>query len=189
VRDPIARAYSNHKHEVRIGHLQGKDLSFEAGLKNNPAYVEQGLYGRHLKRWLAVLSGEQIQVVRFEDVVYDPASVMKAVCDFLRIGPMPAGARLSEKSNESYLVRHDSFEAVKNVLRSTVRALGLGEAWQLLGDTGLRARYRRLNRVAPESSIGAPAPGTIENLRQLFRPDVEEFGRLTGLTLNDWLRQ
>jgi hypothetical protein len=189
VRDPIARAYSNHKHEVRIGHLQGENLSFEAGLRNNPAYVEQGLYGRHLKRWLAVLSGEQVQIVRFEDVVYDPAAVLHAVCDFLRIGPMPAGVRLSEKSNESYLVRHYSFEAVKNMLRSTVRALGLGDAWQKLGDSGLRARYRRLNRVAPESSIGAPAPETIEILRNLFRPDVEEFAQLTGLSLDDWLRQ
>lgn len=188
-RDPIARAYSNHKHEVRVGHLQGDDLSFETGLRNNPAYVEQGLYGRHLKRWLAVLPQQHMYVARFEDVVYDPVSVLQAVCGFLGIGPMPAEARLRDKSNESYLVRHGTFEVAKNALRSTVRALGLGRAWQQLGDSGLRARYRRLNRVAPESSIGAPAPETIAELRTLFQPDVEEFRKMTGLVLDDWLRQ
>ena len=127
-------------------------------------------------------------VVRFEDVVYDPVSVLQAVCSFLGIGPMPADARLTDKSNESCLVRTE-LEVAKNALRSTARALGFGRAWQQLGDSGLRARYRRLNRVSPESSIGAPAPVTIAELRTLFRPDVEEFGKMTGLALDDWLRQ
>ena len=43
LRDPVERALSNHRHEVRVGHLTGADLSFETGLANNPMYVEQGL--------------------------------------------------------------------------------------------------------------------------------------------------
>ena len=52
LRDPIERAISNHKHEVRIGHFRGSDLSFERGLKNNPSYISQGLYATHLEKWL-----------------------------------------------------------------------------------------------------------------------------------------
>ncbi len=188
-RDPIARAFSNHKHEVRIGHLGGADLSFEAGLRNNPAYVEQGLYGRHLRRWLDVFPRSQVLVIRFEEVIYAPEKVVGEVCDFLGVGPIPEGVALREKSNESYLVRHGRFEAAKNALRGGLRNIGLGSLWQRLGDSGLRSRYRRLNRVDPEQAISAPRPETLETLREIYRPDLDEFRRLSGLELDDWLRQ
>src|SRR5262249_23883612 len=41
LRDPVERALSNHRHEVRAGHIDGADLSFEAALESNPMYVEQ----------------------------------------------------------------------------------------------------------------------------------------------------
>ena len=37
----LNRAYSNHLHEIRLAQYSGYDLSFEAGLANNPMYVEQ----------------------------------------------------------------------------------------------------------------------------------------------------
>ena len=64
LRDPVQRALSNHRHEVREGHLTGPDLSFEAGLANNPMYVEQGLYATHLRQWLHHFPRERILPIR-----------------------------------------------------------------------------------------------------------------------------
>ncbi len=186
VREPVARAFSNHKHEVRIGHFQGADLSFEAGLRNNPSYIEQGLYARHLRRWLEVFPREHILVLRFDDVFARPRDVAVQVCNFLAIVELPPDVDVSRKSNESYLVRSTLMERGKNSMRSTLRSLGLGKAWDLLGNSGLRARYRRANRMVPEHAIGMPDPPTIDALKAIFRPDIDELEQLTGLTFDTW---
>ncbi len=186
VREPLARALSNHKHEVRIGHFQGEDLSFEAGLRNNPSYIEQGLYARHLRRWLDVFPRENVLVLRFDDVFARPRDVAAQVCEFLEIEALPPEVDVFRKSNESYLVRSGFMERSKNILRSALRALKLGKAWEWLGNSGLRARYRQANRIAPERAIGTPMPQTVDALKAIFQPDVEDLERLTGLTFDEW---
>jgi hypothetical protein len=79
LRDPVERALSNHRHEVRVGHLAGADLSFETGLANNPMYVEQGLYATHLKNWMRHFPRADILVVLMEDIASDPLAVSKTV--------------------------------------------------------------------------------------------------------------
>ena len=83
LRNPVDRLISNHKHEIRIGHYTGKDLSYESGIKNNPIYIEQGLYATHLKRWLEFFDQDQIHIVIFDDVKSIPEVVEQALYDFL----------------------------------------------------------------------------------------------------------
>lgn len=35
-RHPVERAFSNHKHEIKLGRISGENLIFENALKNNP---------------------------------------------------------------------------------------------------------------------------------------------------------
>lgn len=189
VRDPIERAISNHKHEVRIGHVHGDDLSFEFGLRNNPAYIEQGLYAKHLESWYEKFSPEQILVLKFEDVVALPEAALVSVCEFLGANSDYRSPKLYLQSNRSYLSRSSGFEKTKNKLRAGVRALGLGGLWQRLGDTGLRQRYRNLNHVDADVKLAAPLPETLQRMRDIFQPDVEKLSRMTGLSTTDWLQQ
>ena len=98
LRDPIERAMSNHKHEIRIGHLAGDDLSFERGLENNPSYIEQGLYGSHLARWLEFFPRQQIHIVSFDSVITDGAKVAKGIYEFLEIETGHVSVALEKKS-------------------------------------------------------------------------------------------
>ena len=189
VRDPIERAVSNHKHEIRIGHIQGSDLSFEFGLRNNSAYVEQGLYAKHLGKWYSSFSAEQILVLMFEDVVAQPETSLAKVCEFLDIDANYTSPRLHEKSNSSYLNRSVGLENTKNKMRGAIRSLGMGILWRRLGDAGLRQHYRKLNQVEPGEKVAVPTPATIQQLKEVFRPDLEKFDRLTGLSTANWLQQ
>jgi Sulfotransferase domain len=186
VREPVSRALSNHRHEVRIGHFRGADLSFEAGLCNNPSYIEQGLYAKHLRRWMEIFPRRNILVLRFDDVFERPADVMEDLCRFLSIADLPPQVDLFSKSNESYLVRNAVMEHAKNAARSALRSLKLGKAWEWLGNSGLRTRYRRANRIAPEKAVGTPLPRTIHELKSVFRPDIDELEQLTGLRFDAW---
>lgn len=189
VRDPIDRAVSNHKHEVRIGNLAGSDLSFEFGLENNPAYIEQGLYGKHLANWRRRFSAEQILVLKFEDVVGEPLPALARVCEFLGVDADYVPPDVDSKSNESYLNRSRRLESAKNAVRGVVRSVGLGGLWRRVGDLGLRDSYRRANRVEPGAVIAPPQPDTLQRLKTKFREDLDEFERLSGLSTANWLQQ
>jgi hypothetical protein len=189
VRDPISRAVSNHKHEVRIGHLRGPDRSFEFGLRNNPSYVEEGLYAKHFKKWLRWFSCNQILVMKFEDVVADADATLRQVCNFLNVDAEYTSNLTHTRSNESYLNRSRKFDQSKDAMRRAFRSLGLSRLWQVIGDSGLRDEYRRLNRVAPETAIAPPHPETLEELKALFRPEIEEFEQIAGIPTRDWLQQ
>ena len=52
LRDPVERAFSNHLHDIRLAYYRNKELSFEAGLANNPMYSAQSRYAQHSSRWL-----------------------------------------------------------------------------------------------------------------------------------------
>ncbi len=186
LREPVQRAISNHKHEVRIGHFGGDDLSFESGLKNNPQYIEQGLYATHLERWLRYFESQQLMVVFFDEVVADGANVAKRIYEFLGIGTGHVPAALSQRSNESYVNRSASLESAKNVLRGLLRKLRLGWLWELLGKTGLQKAYRSVNRTEPENVIPPLQRQTREQLHELFADEISRLEALTGADLARW---
>lgn len=188
-RDPIVRALSNHKHELRIGNIHGDDKSFEFGLDNNAAYVEQGLYAKHLGDWLVRFPAEQILVLKFDEVVVHPDKVLAKVCEFLKVDTDYESPHLETQANASYLNKSPAVAKTKNVIRGALRSIGLGGLWERLGDTGLRDKYRKVNRVEPDEVIGPPKKETLAQLKKIFAPDLEKFEGMTGLSTADWLQQ
>lgn len=186
LRDPVQRALSNHRHEVREGHLVGRDLSFETGLANNPMYVEQGLYATHLKRWLRHFRREQILVVLMEDVEAAPAEVCRTVYRFLGVdeGYVPAGLR--ERYNRSFASRSPWLTRVKDSVYASTRVPGLRWAWDAAAGLGLRSMYRGINEVSSEDRIPKPRAETLAQLRQRFEPELRELEVLLGRSLDGW---
>lgn len=188
-RDPIDRAISNHKHELRIGNIQGADISFESGLRNNQDYIEQGLYAKHLKKWQSRFPAEQFLVLKFDDVITSPTTALAVVCEFLGVDSTYVSPHVESKSNVSYLNRSTGVDKVKNAVRTVIRSIGLGGLWQRLGDTGLRNNYRRANRVEPDNVIAPPQADTLQKLKETFRPDLQQFESMAGFSTADWLQQ
>jgi hypothetical protein len=186
LRDPVQRALSNHRHEVRVGHVTG-DLSFEAGLANNPMYVEQGLYATHLRRWLCHFPREQLLVVTVDDIERDPLAVSRAVYAFIGVdaGFEPSG--FDERYNPSYVERSRVLAGVKDAAYGATRWPGLRWAWEAAAGLGLRSIYRGVNRVESSAVIPPPQPETIACLRERFEPEVRELEQLLGRALPEWL--
>ncbi len=185
LRDPVERALSNHRHEVRVGHLQG-DLSFEAGLANNPMYVEQGLYATHLRRWLKYFGRERILVVLMDDIAADPLAVCRAVYRFLGVDDRHAPAGMSQRFNPSYASRSTALASVKDAVYTATRLPGLRRVWNGAAQVGLRSLYRRINRVPSDDVIPAARPETLAQLGRRFAPEVRELEDLIGRSLESW---
>ncbi len=187
LRNPEQRAISNHQHEVRTGHIQGEDLSFEYGMKNNPSYIEQGLYATHLENWLVHFPKEQLLVLLFDDVIKDPVAVSKRVYQFLEIDPNHQSAALTQRSNESYVNRSAGAEAIKNGVRSIIRKIGLGSLWNTTGKLGFQKIYRNLNRTSSNTVIPPMKEATKQQLKESFENEIKRLEKLIDRPLKHWL--
>lgn len=187
LRDPVQRALSNHRHEVRVGHWKGPDLSFSAGLANNPMYVEQGRYATHYMRWLEHFPREQILVVLMDDVKSEPQAVARRVYEFVGVDATYEPEMLETRFNRSYVNRHPALSAVKDRLYDMSRRPGLGWIWSAASALGVRAAYRRFNIVDSEQAIPEPDDRTLERLRREYAPEVRKLAELLDRPLDNWL--
>ena len=186
LRDPVKRLQSNHKHEIRIGHLTGPDFSVEAGLKNNPTYIEQGLYATHLKRWLEFFDREQIHIVFFDQLKSDPAAVEAELYDFLQIETLNNHEQL-DKSNPSYVYRSKGMEQTRRGALKLIRALKLEALYrQLVAKSGLQSAYRKMNRTSPQQLIPKMQEVTQQDLAERFLPEIIDLEKMLGIDLSSW---
>lgn len=187
LRDPVERALSNHRHEVRVGHVRG-DLSFTGGLENNPMYIEQGRYATHLRRWFRHFPPEQLLVVLMEDIERDPRAVSRVVYRFMGVDPDFVPPALEQRDNPGYANRYRSLTRFKDGVHRYVDSIAPVQwMWRSASALGLRSLYRRVNVVPSGTVIPAPDQATLMRLREVFEPEVHELSRMLGRPLDAWL--
>jgi hypothetical protein len=186
LRNPLQRAISNHVHEIRIGHLTGDDLSLERGLKNNPMYVEKGLYAKHLQRWLEYFPREQILILLFEDIVGDRVESARRIYRFLGIDEDHRSVALDNRSNPSYLNRYKGLEAFRKRIRTAVRRLGFNFAWDVAAKLGMRRLYSRINKISGNNNMPEPEETTVRKLANEFGNDISRLEAMLSRDLTTW---
>ncbi len=106
LRNPVERAYSQYRHNLRWGH-EPKTLSFQDALTmeatrtesgriqaeqdalyhnfayQRAAYLARGLYAEQLKHWLRYYQHEQILLIKSEDFYQDPRATYEETLAFL----------------------------------------------------------------------------------------------------------
>lgn len=189
LREPVERALSNHRHEVRTGHLTGPDLSFERGLRNNPMYIEQGLYATHLGNWLRHFPMTQIFVLLMEDVETDPVAVSQAVYRFVGVNADYQPVGLLNRYNRSFATRSPILTRAKNAVYGATRAPGLRWLWDAASGSGLGKLYRGINEVPSNVVIPPAREETIRHLKQRFEPEIRALETMIGRSLSVWLEQ
>lgn len=176
LRDPVKRAYSNHLHEARKGHISGDNLVFENALENNPLYVDQGRYAAHLAGWFAHFPREQILVLFQEEINLDRAAMARRVTDHLRLPPL--GDFLDLRENESVRYRNPLVGETLWKVGSLARRMGLGRAVENAKALPGVRHLRNANREAMSDVIAPMAEGTQDALTELFADDVAALEKL-----------
>lgn len=139
LRDPAERAYSNHLHEIAKGHI--RPCCFSDGLANNPAYVEQGRYGSHLRRWFDRFPRENIMCLICEEIVEDLPAAARRVYAFLGVDADHLTGVVDEKRNDSDRPR-------SRLLRTSLRAGG-----DLMRKTGLEEPLLSIKKNASVAKL------------------------------------
>jgi hypothetical protein len=110
LRDPVERAWSHYRHEVRAGReplgfadalaaepvrLAGAEAALRAGLTNaatlahrTSSYIARGRYAHQLRRWLEHYPREQLLVVQAEALFEEPVREFGRVVEHLGVAQM-----------------------------------------------------------------------------------------------------
>lgn len=170
LRDPVARAYSNHLHEVIKHHIP--HLSFEEGLLGNPAYIDQGRYYTHLKRWFQTFDSKQILVLVAEEISVDPAAAAARLYDFVGVDSGFVSNVTNEARNTSDRAR---LPALRRTLRNSgdlMRRIGLEEQLVRMKSTAPMARLLRMNSINVRTEIPPMTESIRRKLTEIFAPEM-----------------
>lgn len=160
LRDPIKRMFSNHLHEVRAGNISEINFEFEKAFVNNPLYLEQSLYIKHIENWRRYFALEQIHFVFQEHVNKNPYFVCKQLGQFLGVDSLS----------------HEGLPAVNASTRDKNRLLG--KTFAFAGEIMRRtAMDTQLNRLKESGAISRVYKSNKVHFSELIKPISTEFTR------------
>lgn len=185
VRDPVARAFSNHLHEVRMGRIPS-DRTFEQAEARNPIYVEQGRYATHLQRWIDVFGRDRLLVLVAEEIAVDPDTALERTYAHLGLTPGIRPEGYAERRHESVAPR---LRGLQNALRAGgtwLRAKGFRDSVEAMKRFGpvraaLALNQRDVRREAPPM-----LPETRARLEALFADESRRLAEMLGRDSLPW---
>lgn len=104
LRNPVDRAYSDYCMLLRRGTISGPPEDFlDPARTTFPRFLENGLYFKHIQRWLGLFDRDQFLVFLLEDVKTTPLQVLEDCCEHLGVvplaeAPLPADGRINDGS-------------------------------------------------------------------------------------------
>lgn len=132
IRDPVARAHSQYlmyrrtEVEPESVFLKALQRYFDSPGRGNEScrdwktsreYVEPGMYGDHVRRYIEVFGPEQVQVLLFNDLTRNPRETMLKVARHIEIDPAPIEGRHFEGRQNSF--RMPRYQRLYRLLRDS----------------------------------------------------------------------
>ncbi len=204
LRDPVERAYSHHKQEVRLG-LESRTFPEAVDQLLRPAeldryrrtftrtdcYVTVGEYGRILGAYRDTFPREQMLVLFTETLARQPREVLARIYEFLGVASQRDPGNLGKRYNVSAAeVRLSRFNPASLVRLASANPLARA-AWHSLSEgrrTRMLAGYRRINfrfhawnrRGTEASEPTAEESAALERLREHYAADGARLAELLG---------
>jgi len=177
LRNPVERAYSDYCMLFRRGQVDGDiDRHLDGRRATERRFLEDGLYGRHLRRFLDHFPAAQMKVILHDEIKRDPAAVAADVFDMLALPPQTDSARIEARVNDgaSALVPL----ALRRLLTPVKRLAAPLRGNRLF--EGARSLIARPVRYPPLSD------DTRRRLADFYRDDIEQLARTLGRDLGAW---
>lgn len=188
LRDPVKRAFSFYNF-ARDFMLREKNRTFEEALKNNPEiYIDWGMYYKHLKPYYDLFPRENIGVFFTDDIKDNQANFIQEVYKFLGVDNSFIPPSAKKRENVASQVK---FPLLRKIIDFTVKIvynLHLEFLINFFKKIGIQKAVYYFHYKINVSAVKKPElnPETQEKLRNLFREDIENLGKLIGRDLSKW---
>lgn len=177
LRNPIERAYSDYCMLYRRGAVAAAPADYLRQGATLPRFLEDGLYHRHLGRFLDVFARERIALLLHEDIKHAPEAAIASVCDHIGIPPRIAAAEVAARVNDG---------------ETPMLPLALRRLLAPVKEAAAPFRNQRWFKAA-HAAMARPTrypPLTAElrlRLRDFYAADIERLGPLLGRDVSGWL--
>lgn len=174
LRNPVERAFSNYKNDIMAGVVR-PHVSFSEALKNHPEYIENGLYAKHLKRYLQYFDRKQILILNFDDLKNHPLEFIKSIYRFIGVNDDFVPLVLNKKVNPGRIPRSQRLESLFIKGGQFLRKHWTG-LWWFLKKTGISESLLKAN-TEPKVNLQLTEDER-KMLADVFRRDLEELKKI-----------
>ena len=186
LRDPIARAFSNHLHEIRKKHIP-EHTTFEDAMADNGAYVGQSQYKTNIGQWLEFFRQDQLLNLLAEDIAHDPDKAFAQIATHLQISTDIDQTTLHGRSHESVAVKSEGLQNTLRMGGALARKAGVGGAVARIKAAPGVSTLLQANKKDLRTHVPDMLPTTRTELAQLFIPDMRYIAEITGRDTLPWL--
>lgn len=184
LRDPVERLFSSYLFGRQVGQIG--PLSFEEALERFPHLLDRAPACHSVARYLDLFGADQVLVVLYDDLVADPAGMLRGVQRFIGVREL-VPPDVAARRNVTGASRFPRITMALMRGRMRLRKHGLEPLVDLGKRVGLVHVFRFFQRqVRPYERKPAVDPGTEARLRARFLEDVEGLERLLGFDLRRW---
>jgi hypothetical protein len=178
LRNPIDRAYSDYCMLFRRGTVNGEIQKF-LGSENNPQprFLNDGLYNRHLRRFLDYFPATNVKIVLYEDIRTMPDEVVRNVNAFLGLPDLGHELQLVERANVK------DAPLLPLAMRRT-----LAPAKRLVAPLRSKPWFKAIHgALAKEVPYPALSQDLKQSMRDFYAKDIQGLGSLLQRDLSHWL--
>lgn len=181
VRNPIERAYSDYSMHYRLGRVNSSVENYLSPASSNwPAFIETGLYMRHLKMWLKYFPKENIHTCVFDDLANDPYKLQGDLYRFLGVDVAFRGLSLNTPFNTA--TQGDLPRTLRHAINSTSVGRVFASWAKHLSVNGI------IRKALSRKFIYPKLPQAVANaLRDYYARDVDELSNFLARDLSQWL--
>lgn len=187
LRNPIERAYSEHRYRVMNGHLPERLYPFEEALPLHPMYIEHGKYASHFERFLEFFDRTSIHIILFDDLSSNPKRCLQQVYNFLGADDTFSPSFENKKKNVSHVYRNPKIERfIRDSSKYLLKYFG-DTITGTLKATNIHTLLRRYNQAKFEERLVPPLlPETRQRLYEIFTEEIERLSGLIERDLSHW---
>lgn len=180
MRDPVQRTISHYWHDVK---RLRESRPLLTALREVSRYTDVSYYAMQVKPYFSLFGRERVYTLTFEDLVANPASVLRDLFGWLGVECDVPMSNLSVHENRT----------PESITRSTgagvLHAIRFSKFWERVGclvpqpirGVGVRLAYRNVDRSA------VPVDAAIEYLCGVQQDQVAELSGLLGREFSEWI--
>lgn len=193
LRNPIERAYSQYIHEVQQDKYiyerdldkNLKDISFKQAIKEEPEFLERGLYYKQLRRYYRLFPEVNILPLIYEDIQKDSLKFIQRIYDFLEVDDKFVPKQVDIKIN----TRKDKMSFLSRIIHMRIRPLlkkwKIGKKISLPPAVRKRIFFLLENKNRSSSKNEIPSKLRTE-LKEFYKKDIEKLEDLIKRDLSHW---
>ena len=180
-RNPVERAVSLYRLKLAYGMYR---WSFPDALRKDPELINSGLYWRHFSGWRESFPDEHLLVTIYDDLAGDPQAFVSKVASFIGLDRLTLShSQLSRVFSTERMTRPRSYVATRTAtaFADWCKSRRLDHLVASVRESALIKLF-----LGGGESLPQMPPESLQELAELFRPEVEALESYLGRDLENW---